>query len=112
MRNNPISMPLFALVFIVFVIDKQSLMMPGMVEAKSNVHIVYLGERQHDDTKLIIDSHHQMLADIVGSKEEASKLMVYNYKHGFSGLQPSLLIVKHNSFLSCLELFESYRIEF
>ncbi|KAL5760354.1 hypothetical protein ACOSQ2_019192 [Xanthoceras sorbifolium] len=90
MRNNPISMPLFALVFIVFVIDKQSLMMPRMVEAKSNVHIVYLGERQHDDTKLIIDSHHQMLADIVGSKEEASKLMVYNYKHGFSGFAAKL----------------------
>ncbi|KAK2636948.1 hypothetical protein Ddye_031740 [Dipteronia dyeriana] len=86
--RNPI-MPLFALLFIVFVIDKQSLM-PRMVDAKSNVHIVYLGEKQHDDNKLVVDSHHQMLAEIVGSKEEASKLMVYSYKHGFSGFAAKL----------------------
>ncbi|KAK0574537.1 hypothetical protein LWI29_025166 [Acer saccharum] len=86
--RNPI-MPLFALLFIVFVIDKQSLM-PRMVEAKSNVHIVYLGDKQNDDNKLVVDSHHQMLAEIVGSKEEASKLMVYNYKHSFSGFAAKL----------------------
>ncbi|KAI9169159.1 hypothetical protein LWI28_007909 [Acer negundo] len=86
--RNPI-MPLFALLFIVYVIDKQSLM-PRLVEAKSNVHIVYLGEKQHDDNQLVVDSHHQMLAEIVGSQEEASKLMVYNYKHSFSGFAAKL----------------------
>lgn len=30
------------------------------------VHIVYLGEKQHDDPKLITNSHHEMLADVVG----------------------------------------------
>ena len=30
------------------------------------VHIVYLGERQYDDPKLITDSHHDMLAKVVG----------------------------------------------
>ncbi|XP_059662118.1 subtilisin-like protease SBT3.5 [Cornus florida] len=60
------------------------------VVAKSNVHIVYLGERQHHDPNLITDSHHDMLATIVGSKEAASKLMVYSYKHGFSGFAARL----------------------
>ncbi|EEF43470.1 subtilisin-like protease SBT3.5 [Ricinus communis] len=60
------------------------------VEATSNVHIVYLGEKQHDDLKLITDSHHDMLANIVGSKELASELMVYSYKHGFSGFAAKL----------------------
>ncbi|KAK2636947.1 hypothetical protein Ddye_031739 [Dipteronia dyeriana] len=55
-----------------------------------SVHIVYLGERKHDDPKLVIDSHHEMLAKTVGSKEEASKLMVHNYKHGFSGFAAKL----------------------
>ncbi|TXG55914.1 hypothetical protein EZV62_017227 [Acer yangbiense] len=80
--SNP-SMPLLLLLlFSHFMLMK--------IEAKSNVHIVYLGERQHDDPKLVIDSHHEMLAKTVGSKEEASKLMVYNYKHGFSGFAAKL----------------------
>ncbi|XP_031284874.1 LOW QUALITY PROTEIN: subtilisin-like protease SBT3.8 [Pistacia vera] len=82
--------PVFALVSTVFVvIIMQSLMLTN-VEAKSNVHIVYLGERQHDDPKVVTDSHHELLATIIGSKEEASKSMVYNYKHGFSGFAAKL----------------------
>lgn len=54
------------------------------------VHIVYLGERQYDDPKLITDSHHDMLAKVVGSNEMASDLMVYSYKHGFSGFAAKL----------------------
>ncbi|XP_058009769.1 subtilisin-like protease SBT3.3 isoform X2 [Hevea brasiliensis] len=61
-----------------------------VVEAASNVHIVYLGEKQHDDPKLITNSHHDMLADVVGSKELASQLIVYSYKHGFSGFAAKL----------------------
>ncbi|KAK2636946.1 hypothetical protein Ddye_031738 [Dipteronia dyeriana] len=60
------------------------------IEAKSNVHIVYLGEKQHDDPKLVIDSLHEMLAKTVGRKR-ASKLMVYHHcKHGFSGFAAKL----------------------
>uniref|UniRef100_A0A199U9T9 Subtilisin-like protease n=1 Tax=Manihot esculenta TaxID=3983 RepID=A0A199U9T9_MANES len=61
-----------------------------VAEATSKVHIVYLGEKQHDDPKLITNSHHEMLADVVGSKELASQLMVYSYKHGFSGFAAKL----------------------
>ncbi|KAL5760353.1 hypothetical protein ACOSQ2_019191 [Xanthoceras sorbifolium] len=79
--SNPM-MTLFLLLFSLFMLMK--------IEAKSNVHIVYLGERQHDDPKNIVDSHHEMLVKTVGSKEEASKMMVYNYKHGFSGFAAKL----------------------
>ncbi|WCJ26664.1 Subtilisin-like protease SBT3.3 [Euphorbia peplus] len=60
------------------------------LEAASNVHIVYLGEKQHHDPKLITDSHHDILANIVGSKQLASELMVYSYRHGFSGFAAKL----------------------
>ncbi|PQQ06175.1 subtilisin-like protease SBT3.4 [Prunus yedoensis var. nudiflora] len=46
--------------------------------------------RQHDNPKLLTDSHHDLLATIVGSKELASELMVYSYRHGFSGFAAKL----------------------
>ncbi|KAJ0039133.1 hypothetical protein Pint_23851 [Pistacia integerrima] len=52
--------------------------------------ILFILERQHDDPKVVTDSHHEMLATIIGSKEEASKSIVYNYKHGFSGFAAKL----------------------
>ncbi|KAL5831466.1 hypothetical protein ACOSQ4_016820 [Xanthoceras sorbifolium] len=60
------------------------------LSAKSKVHIVYLGERQHNDVEIITKSHHDMLASVVGSKEAAVDLMVYSYKHGFSGFATEL----------------------
>ncbi|XWS38124.1 hypothetical protein CRYUN_Cryun19dG0103400 [Craigia yunnanensis] len=60
------------------------------VSAESRVHIVYMGERQQNDPKLITDSHHDLLATIVGSKEAAADSMVYSYKHGFSGFAAKL----------------------
>ncbi|KAJ6752366.1 hypothetical protein OIU85_002767 [Salix viminalis] len=60
------------------------------VEATSKVHIVYLGEKQHDDPILTTNSHHDMLASVVESKEMASELMVHSYKHGFSGFAAKL----------------------
>ncbi|CAL8157864.1 unnamed protein product [Prunus armeniaca] len=59
--------------------------MIAKVAANSQVHIVYLGEKQHDNPKLLTDSHHDLLATIAGSKEAAYDSMVYSYKHGFSG---------------------------
>ncbi|GMJ00477.1 subtilase 3.8 [Hibiscus trionum] len=79
----------FVIVFILLVLNGQVLM-TSKVEAKSNVHIVYLGERQLDDPKRVTDSHHDLLATVVGSKEIASDLMVYSYRHGFSGFAAKL----------------------
>ncbi|CAA7025097.1 unnamed protein product [Microthlaspi erraticum] len=56
----------------------------------SKVHIVYLGEKQHDDPKFVSESHHQMLWSLLGSKEDAHDSMVYSYRHGFSGFAAKL----------------------
>ncbi|XP_011081356.1 subtilisin-like protease SBT3.5 isoform X2 [Sesamum indicum] len=55
-----------------------------------SVYIVYLGERQHNDPKLVTDSHHDMLTNLMGSKELAKESMVYSYRHGFSGFAAKL----------------------
>ncbi|OVA04694.1 Peptidase S8/S53 domain [Macleaya cordata] len=44
-----------------------------------------MGEKRHDDEKIITDSHHDLLATVLGSKEAALDSMLYSYKHGFSG---------------------------
>ncbi|KAG7656234.1 Peptidase S8/S53 domain superfamily [Arabidopsis suecica] len=43
--------------------------------AETKVHIVYLGEKQHDDPDSVTESHHQMLWSILGSKEAAHDSM-------------------------------------
>ncbi|KAL3524467.1 hypothetical protein ACH5RR_017301 [Cinchona calisaya] len=55
-----------------------------------SVHIVYMGKRPHDDLELITSSHHDMLAHVLGSKQESAASMVYSYKHGFSGFAAKL----------------------
>ncbi|WJZ83269.1 hypothetical protein VitviT2T_002966 [Vitis vinifera] len=51
----------------------------------TNVYIVYMGERPHDEPELIEDSHHQILSNLLGSEEAAKESILYHYKHGFSG---------------------------
>ncbi|KAJ6950672.1 subtilisin-like protease SBT3.6 isoform X1 [Populus alba x Populus x berolinensis] len=82
--------PICALVCLLLFLCGQIILMITKVEATSNVHIVYLGGKQHDDPMLKTDSHHDMLASVVGSKEIAAELMVYSYKHGFSGFAAKL----------------------
>ncbi|CAN8246596.1 unnamed protein product [Cochlearia groenlandica] len=85
MRNYRISI----LVVLCMVISGySSFFAQARVERK--VHIVYLGEKQHDDPKFVTESHHQMLWSLLGSKEEAHDSMVYSYKHGFSGFAAKL----------------------
>ncbi|XP_023644930.1 subtilisin-like protease SBT3.3 isoform X3 [Capsella rubella] len=58
--------------------------------AEVKVHIVYLGEKQHDDPEFVTESHHQMLSTLLGSKKDAHDSMVYSYRHGFSGFAAKL----------------------
>ncbi|KAG8381591.1 hypothetical protein BUALT_Bualt06G0137400 [Buddleja alternifolia] len=50
----------------------------------TEAYIVYMGERKHNDIELITESHHGMLASVLGSKEAAADSMIYSYRHGFS----------------------------
>ncbi|KAL0316704.1 UNVERIFIED_CONTAM: Subtilisin-like protease SBT3.9 [Sesamum radiatum] len=82
--GNPIS---FLMLFPLLVIVNG--MTIGDVK-ESQIYIVYLGDKpQHNDER-IAESHDDILASAVGSKEEAKKLMVYNYKHSFSGFAAKL----------------------
>ncbi|XP_058085387.1 subtilisin-like protease SBT3.9 [Magnolia sinica] len=60
------------------------------VHAASSVHIVYMGERQHHDPMVVSNSHLDMLASVLGSKEAASESLIYSYRHGFSGFAAKL----------------------
>lgn len=44
-----------------------------------------MGERKHEEIQQVQDSHHQILANLLGSKEAAEQSILYSYKHGFSG---------------------------
>uniref|UniRef100_A0A1J3DLP5 Subtilisin-like protease SBT3.5 n=1 Tax=Noccaea caerulescens TaxID=107243 RepID=A0A1J3DLP5_NOCCA len=60
------------------------------IAAETKIHIVYLGERQHDDPNSVTESHHKMLWSILGSKEAAHDSMVYSYRHGLSAFAAKL----------------------
>ncbi|XP_021892838.1 subtilisin-like protease SBT3.5 [Carica papaya] len=76
------------IVSLILLIGDNSLISP--VHGKSNVHIIYMGERQSKDPECVTESHHEMLELILGSKEAAFKSMVYSYRHGFSGFAARL----------------------
>ncbi|CAM0879373.1 unnamed protein product [Alopecurus aequalis] len=54
------------------------------------LYIVYLGHVKHGHPDDVVASHHDMLATLLGSKEESAASVVYNYKHGFSGFAAML----------------------
>ncbi|RVW91681.1 Subtilisin-like protease SBT3.3 [Vitis vinifera] len=60
------------------------------LETTSNVYIVYMGEKKHEDPATIKKSHHEMLSTLLGSKEAAKSSILYSYKHGFSGFAAKL----------------------
>ncbi|XP_060180450.1 subtilisin-like protease SBT3.9 isoform X1 [Lycium barbarum] len=86
--NNPTS----SLVFLFFLLIFTCLceITAKADEADAKIYIVYLGHKPHDDHELITDSHHDILGQVVGSKEEAKKRMIYSYRHGFSGFAAKL----------------------
>ncbi|PSS04256.1 Subtilisin-like protease [Actinidia chinensis var. chinensis] len=59
-------------------------------EATRNVHIVYMGEKQYEDSTIARKLHHKMLSTLLGSKEAARSSILYSYKHGFSGFAARL----------------------
>ncbi|XP_059662111.1 subtilisin-like protease SBT3.5 isoform X2 [Cornus florida] len=60
------------------------------VASTTDVHIVYMGEKQHEDPAIIRKSHHKTLSALLGSKEAARSSILYSYKHGFSGFAARL----------------------
>ncbi|KAJ0971043.1 hypothetical protein J5N97_019002 [Dioscorea zingiberensis] len=56
----------------------------------NNVHIVYMGEKHHEDPTVVEEFHHDMLTTLLGSKEAARESILYSYKHAFSGFAAKL----------------------
>ncbi|CAF2043097.1 hypothetical protein HID58_033986 [Brassica napus] len=80
---------IFVVLTLLIILNGQS-SLGARAGADRKVHIVYLGEKQHDDPEFVTDSHHQMLWSLLGSKEDAHDSMVYSYRHGFSGFAAKL----------------------
>ncbi|CAH2070929.1 unnamed protein product [Thlaspi arvense] len=80
---------IFVVLSLVILLNGQSSFV-ARAGAESKVHIVYLGEKQHDDPAFVTESHHQMLWSLLGTKEDAHDSMVYSYRHGFSGFAAKL----------------------
>ncbi|CAO2171735.1 unnamed protein product [Urochloa humidicola] len=53
-------------------------------------YIVYLGDVKHGHPNDVIASHHDLLSDVLGSKEDSLASITHNYKHGFSGFAAML----------------------
>ncbi|KAG7978095.1 hypothetical protein I3843_05G064900 [Carya illinoinensis] len=76
----------YGIIFLVLAMQQSFLF---LALASSNVHIVYMGERRHEEPELVQDSHHEILSNIIGS-EAAKESILYSYKHGFSGFAAAL----------------------
>ncbi|EXB81608.1 Subtilisin-like protease SDD1 [Morus notabilis] len=86
-RNNSSSLVVLAL----FLLQQSLPHNLFLVEATSTkVHIVFLGEKMHDDPVATKKSHYKMLSDFLGSKEAAKQSILYSYRHGFSGIAARL----------------------
>ncbi|KAK4771466.1 hypothetical protein SAY87_031998 [Trapa incisa] len=79
------------LLFVFAMLSQDCLRAPFVaVEATKRVHIVYMGVKKHDDPRITKETHHQLLSNVLGSKEAAGRSILYSYKHGFSGFAASL----------------------
>ncbi|KAJ8650262.1 hypothetical protein MRB53_003285 [Persea americana] len=90
MARKSSSALLSLLLYLLFLLIGKQHISTLLVDAASNVHIVYMGQRQHDDPAVVVDSHHNVLASVLGSKKAAAESMIYSYKHGFSGFAARL----------------------
>ncbi|VVB14181.1 unnamed protein product [Arabis nemorensis] len=75
---------------VVIVLLKFTVVAGGAYDDQTKVHIVYLGETEHDDPELETAVHLGMLESLLGSKRDASESMIYSYRHGFSGFAAHL----------------------
>ncbi|XP_057952896.1 subtilisin-like protease SBT3.6 [Malania oleifera] len=61
-----------------------------LITQSKDVYIVYMGNIIHQTSKHVEASHHEILTNLLGSKEVAEESILYSYKHGFSGFSAVL----------------------
>ncbi|CAO2166680.1 unnamed protein product [Urochloa humidicola] len=62
----------------------------GVHGGSRRLYVVYLGDVKHGHPDDVIASHHDILSNVLGSKEDSLASMIHNYKHGFSGFAAML----------------------
>ncbi|CAH8319822.1 unnamed protein product [Eruca vesicaria subsp. sativa] len=77
------------MISVVLILNLEFSVVEGASE-ETKIHIVYLGEREHNDPELVTASHLRMLESLLESKKDASEFMVHSYRHGFSGFAAHL----------------------
>ncbi|CAA7039809.1 unnamed protein product [Microthlaspi erraticum] len=80
----------FLVMVAVLVLNVEFSIADGGADEDTKVHIVFLGEVEHNDPKLVTASHIKMLESVLGSKKEARESIVHSYRHGFSGFAAHL----------------------
>eukprot|EP01018_Ginkgo_biloba_P000514 Gb_14510 [translate_table: standard] len=71
------------------------LLYPAVSGAAMRLHctwsyIVYMVDRIHPTTEAAIESHHDILAKVMGSTEEAGQAVIHHYTKGFRGFSAKL----------------------
>ncbi|KAJ6724176.1 SUBTILISIN-LIKE PROTEASE SBT3.1-RELATED [Salix viminalis] len=80
----------FFVIIAIFLIQHQLHVSVKYAEATEKVHIVYMGEKEHEDPAITKKLHYEMLSTLLGSKEAARISILYSYRHGFSGFAARL----------------------
>eukprot|EP00268_Persea_americana_P000158 TRINITY_DN10063_c0_g1_i6.p1 TRINITY_DN10063_c0_g1~~TRINITY_DN10063_c0_g1_i6.p1 ORF type:complete len:197 (-),score=25.89 TRINITY_DN10063_c0_g1_i6:60-650(-) len=89
-KYTPITLSAQCILFFLLISYEQHLCTASETAA-NKMYIVYMGGRKHSDPSLVVDSHHNVLATVLGtSKETAADSIIYHYKHGFSGFATRL----------------------
>ncbi|CAH2072964.1 unnamed protein product [Thlaspi arvense] len=84
--GSQVSWWLFSVMSVVLILN----VVEGGANEETKVHVVYLGDVEHNDPELVTASHHRMLESLLGSKKDASESIVHSYRHGFSGFAAHL----------------------
>ncbi|KAG7550373.1 Peptidase S8/S53 domain [Arabidopsis thaliana x Arabidopsis arenosa] len=90
MMSSQVSWWVFWVISAVCILNVEFNIVEGGAYEETKVHIVYLGEKEHNDPELVTASHLRMLESLLGSKKDASESIVHSYRHGFSGFAAHL----------------------
>ncbi|KAG7601979.1 unnamed protein product [Arabidopsis thaliana] len=90
MMSSIVSWWFFWVISAVCILKVEFNIVEGGAYEETKVHIVYLGEKEHNDPELVTSSHLRMLESLLGSKKDASESIVHSYRNGFSGFAAHL----------------------
>ncbi|KAH0936787.1 hypothetical protein HID58_004248 [Brassica napus] len=88
--SSQVSWWVFGMMSVVLILNLEFSVVEGGASEETKIHIVYLGEREHNDPELVTASHLRMLESLLGSQKDANEFMVHSYRHGFSGFAAHL----------------------